>query len=202
MKTRSCQRGLSLVETAIALSVMMMITAVLAPAGANLIQQARDVQVERDCASLRNAVIRLLIDNNQTQLHVQPTSDRLVSLLVSSGVAPEAGAAAAAPWTQAPDSSGRIDLIENYLIDNAPAGDPSNAWPAPLRADGPGWRGTYLAQTPTNDPWGHRYAINVQYLNTKNDVVVVSAGPDGIIDTPYTARGVVAGGDDRYALVR
>jgi hypothetical protein len=56
--------------------------------------------------------------------------------------------------------------------------------------------------TPTPDPWGHRYQINIGALSNRQSdaaaVWVLSAGPDGIVDTPFvtTASGARLRGDD------
>jgi hypothetical protein len=46
--------------------------------------------------------------------------------------------------------------------------------------------------TPAPDPWGHRYEVNIGALSNTNGeaaaVWVLSAGPDGIVDTPFIAR--------------
>lgn len=199
---RSHQAGLSLVETVIMLSVMMAITAVMAPAGMGLVEQAREIQVQRDCASLRDGVIKLLIDTNQVSLRLQQGHGATVDMLVSSGEAPDVDATGDLRWSRMPDGAGCIDRVDHYLIDNAPAGNPANAWPAPTGLDSGGWRGAYLRTAPVADPWGHRYALNVGYLNSRNDVVVISAGPDGVIETPYQGRGLLPAGDDRLVLVR
>ena len=202
MKPRNRETGLSLVETTIILTVLMILTAVVAPAGMTMIQQGRDVQVQRDCSALRDAVIKLLIDTNQQVLRVHETHGPRVGLLVSDGAAPELGTTGDAAWLSSPDGAGTVDLLNNYLMENQPAGNSANAWALPRGTDSSGWRGSYLAGAASRDPWGHRYAINVQYLGTRNDVIVLSAGPDGLIDTPFTSRGVLPGGDDRYVLVR
>jgi hypothetical protein len=50
-----------------------------------------------------------------------------------------------------------------------------------------------LAAARTPDPWGNRYAVNVGALSASNDdttvLWVLSAGPDGIVETPFLERG-------------
>lgn len=196
------ETGLSMVETTIVLSVLTALTGVLAPAGMELVQQAREAQVERECASLRNAVIKLLVDSNRTVIRLGQGRGLGVDLLVSSGAVPETDGAADARWLQTPDGSGAVDLLDRYLVENMPAGDAAQAWPRPTSLESGGWRGAYVATVPSADPWGHRYAINVQYLATRYDVVVLSAGANGQVDTPFESRALLPGGDDHAVLVR
>jgi hypothetical protein len=59
-----------------------------------------------------------------------------------------------------------------------------------------GWNGPYVSAEIQGDPWGKQYMINSQFLdgsasaadadgNPRRAVFVVSAGADGIIDTPF-----------------
>ena len=59
-----------------------------------------------------------------------------------------------------------------------------------------GWNGPYVSAQIVGDPWGKRYMINSQFLdgsasaadangNPRNAVFVISAGADGVIDTPF-----------------
>jgi type II secretory pathway pseudopilin PulG len=196
------QVGLSLVETVIVLSVMTTVTGVLATVGLSLVAQARELQVERDCASLRDAVITLLVDANQTSIRLQQGHGPRLDLLVSAGSPPDRDTADGSRWLRTADSLGTVDLIEHYLVENTPAGNPASAWPTPTSVESGGWRGAYLRAVPATDPWGHRYAVNVRYLGTRSDVLVLSAGPNGIVETPYEGRGLLAAGDDHAVLVR
>jgi len=196
------QAGLSLVELVIVLGVMTTLTGVLAPAGLSLVAQARDLQVERDCASLRDAVIRLMVDANQTSIRLQQGHGPRVDLLVSAGSAPDSDTADGSRWLRTADSVGTVDLFEHYLVENTPAGNLANAWPTPTSLESGGWRGAYLPAVPAADPWGHRYAVNVRFLGTRSDVMVLSAGPNGTVETPYEGRGLLPLGDDRAVLVR
>jgi type II secretory pathway pseudopilin PulG len=59
-----------------------------------------------------------------------------------------------------------------------------------------GWNGPYVSAEIQGDPWGKKYMINSQFLdgsasaadadgNPRKAVFVVSAGADGLIDTPF-----------------
>jgi type II secretory pathway pseudopilin PulG len=72
-----------------------------------------------------------------------------------------------------------------------------------------GWNGPYLSGQVKGDPWGNQYLINSQWLDggsstadadgrPRRAVFVVSAGADGVIDTPFEQSVVEARayGDD------
>jgi type II secretory pathway pseudopilin PulG len=59
-----------------------------------------------------------------------------------------------------------------------------------------GWNGPYVSAEIAGDPWGKKYMVNSEFLdgsasaadadgNPRKAVFVVSAGADGVIDTPF-----------------
>ena len=64
------------------------------------------------------------------------------------------------------------------------------------------WRGAYMTAPIDPDPWGNRYAVNVEFLTGgSQDVVAFSSGPDEQIDSAYSQNGLTAGDDDLMVLV-
>jgi type II secretory pathway pseudopilin PulG len=196
------QTGISLVEVAIVVSVMAMLTGILAPAGFQLVGQARDVRVLHDCQGIRDALVKMLTDLGKTSLRLAGDTSPRVELLVSDGPVPAAASATETAWTRDVEASGAIDLLDRYLITNDPAGDASRGWLPPVTAGALGWRGAYLRTETDADPWGHRYAVNVRYLGQRPDVLVLSAGPNGIVETPFEGNHLSYGGDDVAILVK
>lgn len=90
----------------------------------------------------------------------------------------------------------RVQALKDHLVDNA-AGYPQRS-----EFIGIGWRGPYVERL-TADPWGSRYAANVQFLQNGSGgiTIVVSAGPDKRIDTPFRLETLTVRGDDLIALV-
>jgi hypothetical protein len=115
------------------------------------------------------------------------------------------------------NATGLVDFLERHLVTNNPRGNAANAY-APSVLSGE-WRGAYLNAPVDPDPWGNRYAVNVEFLGTGGpppcgvgggrggggnpcyDVVVYSAGPDEQIDTPYAGDPLLAVDDDLIVLV-
>ena len=93
-------------------------------------------------------------------------------------------------WISWARNAQRGDRIDNHLLLNQPGGSATAGYPTTgnLR-----WRGPYVAGTTPLDPWGRPYLINVisgYHTNATNykRLFVLSAGPNGVIDTDYRAR--------------
>jgi type II secretory pathway pseudopilin PulG len=95
------------------------------------------------------------------------------------------GRAARRAWLTASTGS-----ISDHLVTNR-AG-----YRAHSAGDDGGWNGPYISQLIKSDPWGRRYQINTGWLNAETSVAdaqgnlrravfIVSAGPNGVIDTPF-----------------
>lgn len=197
----SSQRGLTLVEVAIVVGVMALITGVMAPAGFDLVAQARSIRVQQDCENIRHALVSMLTDLGRHSLSSEKHGGFRLDLLVSNAPAPRAATPGEDAWSR-PVDDGSVDLLSRHLVTNDPGVGGAGSWPLPTEAAGLGWRGAYLPSVPDADPWGHRYAVNVRYLGLRPDVLVLSAGRDGLVETPFEARNLSYGGDDVAALVK
>jgi type II secretory pathway pseudopilin PulG len=150
-----------------------------------------------------------------------------VDMMVTAGATPVLAASARAVGTDWDDAVNHaaIQLLENYLLLNTPSNNPANAYRTSASVDGNGnfdpdegktfnadyaWRGAYLAGPIGPDPWGSRYAANVEFLartqgttgsGSRMDVVVISAGADARINTQFEVDGTTAGNDDILAVV-
>jgi type II secretory pathway pseudopilin PulG len=151
-----------------------------------------------------------------------------VDLLVTSGAVPTIGTArssAGADWDDPVDNAA-VQRVEYFLSSNTPSNAGANAYRTPasmsvLTEFDPGsgalfnaehgWRGAYLPGPIGPDPWGTRYSVNVEFLaralgagpsGNVNDVFVVSAGPDRVVDTRFDIDGVSggAGADVLYVV--
>ena len=125
---------------------------------------------------------------------------------------------------QAPTGA-NLDEMEDQFIKNAPLyTGPSGSYAKGGPGLGLGWRGAYVDSPMGADPWGFRYQSNTVFVNVANnaaagtgegqqsggwhhDLIVISAGRNGLIETPFaTASGsgagaTVRGGDDVVYIV-
>jgi hypothetical protein len=93
--------------------------------------------------------------------------------------------------------------MTNLLRDSPALATPVNScYPLPLNATSPGWRGPYLTDNAT-DPWGNAYLVNAGDFETSTDGVwVISAGPNGIIETGAGATAIASGVDDIGVMIK
>ncbi|MEX2270375.1 MAG: hypothetical protein WD690_02820 [Vicinamibacterales bacterium] len=194
--------GLTLIEVTLMLIVSMAILGALAPAVAATIRRAETVAATAAMTDIRNQALKMLDDVQMSFFTINGVGNGTqVQLLVSDGDMPlecTAIATACASWQRAVDNTGGlVDFIERHLVTNNPRGSAANDYPT---VDS--WKGPYLNSPNDPDPWGTRYMINVQFLGgSTNDVVVLSAGPDEVINTAFAANPLTAAGDDIIVLV-
>jgi len=198
-------RGLTLVEMTLILSVIAILSTVLIPTIMAQITQARILRARDDVHQLGNAIERFYTDTGflpqSTDSIDGGPGTSYIDLLITDGSIPALPASSASDvmdWT-----NGKTDFFANHLVNNVPG------YALKTESDIPGWNGPYLANFPEPDPWGNRYMCNILFLDPrpgvvkengtpKNAVFVLSAGPDGIIETTYEqlVTNVAYGGDD------
>jgi type II secretory pathway pseudopilin PulG len=231
------ETGLSLVEATIILSVIAILTAALAPSINGYVSDAQHAAARRDVEAIGSALSRMLSDVGETWFlrdgngggATSPPSHasaNRVDLLVTSGATPPvttARVSAGVDWDDPVDNAA-VQRLEYFLVANTPSNTAANAYRTAASMSVAGefdpdsgafynaahaWRGAYMAGPIGPDPWGTRYAINVEFLaralgagpsGTVNDVVVVSAGPDRVVDTPFDVDGATSGSDVLYVL--
>lgn len=191
------QRGMTLMEIVIVLAVLAILVALLTPLVFTYIEDARKNQAQADANSYAAAIVKFMKDTGlppykgaDTAVH-NPKYDATTdfSCLISDGTLPVGLASqwdtTAATGTVKCDgtvgTAAGADLIENHLIKNAPAGSTAKSY---TESGKNAWRGPYLPSAP-KDPWGQAYLVNIKNADPGSGkaVIVISAGPDGGIDT-------------------
>jgi prepilin-type N-terminal cleavage/methylation domain-containing protein len=196
MKILRSKKGFTLIEIIVVLGVIAVLTAILAPIVVNYIGQAKDRRGDADVQTIGTAVLAFNSDTKEWPIWavgtaVRPTNTAYEVLNGEAGSVPALAAGVSAAWTTALGSS---DSIDDQLITNDPA--------YPTTTTGTkAWLGPYLERV-SEDPWGNRYYIVVKFLKpgisgATNAAYVISAGPDGEIDTAFEmAPGAFIIGDD------
>ena len=186
------QRGLSLTEVTIMLGVLAALTSTLSPTIGDYVEDARRVKASEDVHVLATTFARFTSDVARDASLERGWAK--AELLVGPGASPTPGEGSLAAWTSPIDGE-RVARLEDHLIVNTP-GYPKRTTAYQYGASG--WRGAYLAGL-TPDPWGRRYALRIGQGNSAT--LVLSAGPDGVVNTIDGPDGLVASGDDVISVV-
>jgi len=184
----SRQAGFSLAETTIILAATSVLTATAAPSIMDYVAQARSIKASGDIQVLVSAVSRLMFDVGR----LSAAGAESPEMLVGPGEAVEAASPDTQPWTAGPDG-GRVQNLEDHLVTNTVGYKSRGA-----AGFSKGWGGPYVDKVPV-DPWGHRYEVNIG--SSGGVMLMLSAGPDGRVETPFSAPGLRVGGDDVVGLL-
>jgi prepilin-type N-terminal cleavage/methylation domain-containing protein len=181
------EAGFTLIELTVVLAVIVTLALVLTPAITNFINDARVARTRNDVQTVAAAIIQVYKDTGHFPQWTTAnaggpgTTANKVDLLVSPGNVP--AVATANLWT-----TGTTDTFARQLMTNGPA--------YALKTAGSqfGWNGPYLSSEMGADAWNNRYMVNIGSIDTTQGVTgqggvtksaewVISAGPDGAIET-------------------
>jgi len=246
----------SLIELTIILVVLSILCAILAPVIDRYVRNAKVIRCREDIQAIGMAIVMCIEDTANSYFLVDAGSgsgnaakagrpnqynDFRVDLLVGDGDVPELnGVAGSQYWCEADSTANvKVDELEDHIVTNVVGyrtpTDLTNATATDLmfaRSESGGfnsefaWRGPYMTAPIDPDPWGNRYAVNVQFLDAcadstgamaavesdttpfgapvganagagyESDTVVLSAGPDEEVDTLWAVDGLTPGDDD------
>jgi hypothetical protein len=195
-------RGITVFEVVLMLTATTALVAALMPTLTTTVRHAEIATANAAMTDIQGQVLAMLNDVNFTSFTITGTSGGThVEILVSDGDIPrDVSGTGNVEWQRPVDNAGGlVDFIERHLVTNNPRGNVANDYPT---AGGSPWRGAYLTAPVDPDPWGNRYAVNVEFLTGgSEDVVVFSSGPDEQIDSAFAQNGLTAGDDDLMVLV-
>lgn len=205
------QSGQTLFEIGVMVTVLTVLAGTLLPVMGDSIANARVGRARDEAAQIATALVnfqrdvgRLAADGGTLTGPLPALSEaRTIDVLISNGLLPRLAEdvspvplrdsiqldrpdrLAVQPWT----TLSHADALDAHLRVNR------RHYPTGARGSGIGWNGPYLGSGIDADPWGHAYLVNAGLLNnlstpidarTARAVFVLSAGPNGIIETPFS----------------
>jgi prepilin-type N-terminal cleavage/methylation domain-containing protein len=191
------EKGFTLIEVVVVVAVIAILAAVLTPYITKYIDDSKIAKARNEAQVIAAAVANAYKDLGRWPNQINAGTN--YGVLYTGTVLPAAtfiSAAATASWP--PPAAATWNSLDTHLVTNGhgylATGD--------LR-----WAGPYATTLPL-DPWGRPYAINaVNFIPpplpaAPLPVWVLSAGPNGVIDTPITAATTVPSVDDIGFRVR
>ncbi len=199
---RESAAGFTLIEWVVVLAVIALLAGLIGPGFMSRLANTKVEAAQRDVTVIGEAIDQLYVHLEVWPARNAAGTDHTITTLVSGASLPVAN-----PWGDssywAIVSGGAVDLIDNQLWLNKPAGTAAASYPiSGFKA----WHGPYLEHV-RNDPWGRPYVVNVNAgystdASSHRRLRVLSAGPDGSFQTPATAGlNDVVSGDDIGFLV-
>jgi prepilin-type N-terminal cleavage/methylation domain-containing protein len=196
------QRGFTLIELTVVLAVIVTLALILTPSVTGFISESRQARARTDCQMIAGAVVQFYRDTGffpqwaLSQAGGPGTPPQRLMVLVTPGTAPLEDPPSL--WT-----TGAAGLLSDQVMTNAPG------YTMRTVTSQMGWNGPYLTSELRSDPWGNRYLVNIGLVETSAGVMnqagqmkaavwVLSAGPNRMIETPFTqpVTLAVSGGDD------
>lgn len=167
------RKGFTLIEIIVVSVCIAILAAILIPAIISIADDAKNSRAVADCKSIQTALLMFKKDTGSWPYKGIDFNCNTLNIAYSfSGTLPAFNVNG---WTT---DDPKIDMT--FLRDGT--GMNTCAYN--------NWKGPYLTQLPP-DPWGNKYVINMNALDPnhpagKNAVWILSAGPNGIIETNVT----------------
>ncbi|MFQ5505175.1 MAG: prepilin-type N-terminal cleavage/methylation domain-containing protein [Planctomycetota bacterium] len=198
-------RGFTLVEVVVVIAVVLLLTGIAVPMISGYVEDGKRVRAKAEANVISSAIASFYKD-----LAVWPTrnaagTNNTLYALYSGKAMPVANPFLSAHnWDTWARSATVGDLLDNHLVRNSPQGAIDHGYPTEGEYR---WRGPYLPKGSTLDPWARPYVVFVRSVfdasaTNYKKLVVLSAGPDGRIETPYQARSnqEISGDDEGIVL--
>ncbi|MCL5884216.1 MAG: type II secretion system protein GspG [Deltaproteobacteria bacterium] len=186
MRRRSGEAGFTLIEVVVVVGVIAVLAAILTPFITKYIEDSRRARAQNEAQVVGAAVVNFYKDLGRWP-NANNTGAATITGLYTGPAgtpAPPTGFNGMGNWTGL-----TWDILNNHLVTNA-----NNRYPTTGENR---WQGSYATNLPV-DPWGRPYVINAAAFTSvatpPAPVWVLSAGPNGTINTVQAATAV--GGDD------
>lgn len=184
------KRGFTLIEVIVVVGIIAILAGILVPMIFNQIDEAKIARAQADTKSISTAIQTFRKDTGKwpsfsggTYPCSSPANGgdaAVITALNSDGDMPTI---TGSNW----DTSNTYSISTVLMSSNS-------CYPVPANSSGPGWKGPYMNAT-LADPWGNKYLVNaIDFENATKGVFVISAGPNGILETNANYEAV--GGDD------
>lgn len=193
-------KGYTLVEVAAVVAVTAGLTAVVVPVAVEKAKDSKLAGAKMDCVRIAEAIIAFVKDTGEWPAYSSAGRDQYYVLRSGSGTVgpletdkydPQG---ASALW-----GSYYADLLDNHLVKDNPGGV-QDGYKNTHKLN---WKGPYAESFNKRDPWGNNYLVWIKAMHTpsggssvnnrttKEYGWIISAGPNGILETDETSGSLV-----------
>jgi len=177
------KRGYTLVEVAAVVAVTATMAAVVVPVAMDKVAEGKKMAALQDCRRIGNAIISFYRDTGIWPAY-NGTATNYYAVLRSGDKHHDDPKDPNGYWR------GPRDFLQYHLVVDYHG----------YLTKGYNWKGPYSESLTKRDPWGNNYLVYIKGMHTattggaKKYGWIISAGPNGEIETPVTSD--VLGGDD------
>lgn len=172
---RNNEAGFTLVEVIVIVAILAILAGILVPMIFSQIDEARIARAEADAKSISSAMLTFRKDTGVWPNLSGASCTAATTLLYGAGAEPASLAAAGFNLTS------KIKYMDVLMRDSQECYDTAL------------YKGPYLPQVEA-DPWGNHYFLAANNFSNNNAVFILSAGPNGTVDTPSFSTSLM--GDD------
>jgi len=189
-------RGFTLVEMAIVLAIISVLTALLTPVVLNYVDDARISRATADVKTIADAIRLYQRDTARYPIYADATQAAADTPAATELVGPGNSPTANGTWSSFTTNTGLVGALNQNLL----------GLPTSSQVGRVAYRGPYIGSLDT-DPWGNRYVVTATNLkvSSANWAFAISAGPNGALETnpshPNTSAFMVSG-DDLVAIIK
>lgn len=185
------ERGFTLVEVVVVIAVVLLLTGIAVPMISSYVEDSKRARARSEVGTLAGSIASFYKDTATWPTRDSTGTNNVLYALYTGSTLPTSNPFLAGHnWDTWARSATRGDLLDNHLMVNEPQGSATAAYSTTGSNQ---WRGPYLPESSPLDPWARPYVVFVRSafdasaVNYKK-IIVLSAGLNGVIDTPFQAQ--------------
>ncbi len=196
--------GFTLVEVVVVLGVILLLAGIAVPLVTGYIEDSQRGRARSEVKMLGASMMSMYKDLGQFPARDGSGNPNRVRVIGSGPSVPTANPFRNnSNWNTWFMNASYGDVMDNHLVVNEPQGAAAAAYSTSGEFQ---WRGPYLPEGAPLDPWGRPYVCMVRsfwdtHATNFRRVIILSAGPDGQMDTSPACTSTTEIADDDIGMI-